>query len=128
MPELTPKQQRFAEEYLVDMNATQAAIRAGYSERTAYRTGCDNLKKPHIRVLIERGMEARSEKTGIDAQWVLDELEKQYGKCDEEGDRRTAVAALEKIGKHVDVEAFKEKREIENTHVVKSITRKIIDP
>ena len=45
---LTPKQQRFIDEYLVDLNATQAAIRAGYSAKTAYSIGIENLKKPEI--------------------------------------------------------------------------------
>lgn len=53
---LTDKQKRFCDEYLCDMNATQAAIRAGYSKRTAYRTGCDNLKKPQIRAYIDKRM------------------------------------------------------------------------
>lgn len=53
---LTDKQRRFCDEYLCDMNATQAAIRAGYSKRTAYRTGCDNLKKPQIRAYIDQQM------------------------------------------------------------------------
>ena len=43
---LTDKQRRFVEEYLVDLNATQAAIRAGYSKRTARQTGAENLSKP----------------------------------------------------------------------------------
>ncbi len=45
---LTPKQQRFVEEYLTDLNATQAAIRAGYSAKTAEVIGYENLRKPHI--------------------------------------------------------------------------------
>lgn len=53
---LTDKQKRFCDEYLCDMNATQAAIRAGYSKKTAYRTGCDNLKKPQIRAYIDKRM------------------------------------------------------------------------
>lgn len=53
---LTDKQKRFCDEYLCDMNATQAAIRAGYSKRTAYRTGADNLKKPQIRAYIDKRM------------------------------------------------------------------------
>ena len=43
---LTDRQERFCKEYIIDCNATQAAIRAGYSPRTAYRTGADNLRKP----------------------------------------------------------------------------------
>jgi len=53
MANLTPKQQRFVEEYLIDLNATQAAIRAGYSEKTAYSVGHENLKKPEIQKAIE---------------------------------------------------------------------------
>ncbi|QYM73370.1 terminase small subunit [Pseudochrobactrum sp. Wa41.01b-1] len=45
---LTTKQERFVTEYLVDLNATQAAIRAGYSEKTARQTGSENLSKPDI--------------------------------------------------------------------------------
>lgn len=48
MSSLTDKQQRFVEEYVVDFNATQAAIRAGYSEDTARQTGSENLSKPYI--------------------------------------------------------------------------------
>lgn len=53
---LTDKQKRFCDEYLIDMNATQAAVRAGYSKKTAYRTGCDNLKKAQIRAYIDARM------------------------------------------------------------------------
>lgn len=49
---LTPKQARFVDEYLVDFNATQAAIRAGYSEKTAYSIGWENLRKPEIKKAI----------------------------------------------------------------------------
>lgn len=51
---LTNKQKRFISEYLVDFNATQAAIRAGYSKKTAGVIGCENLKKPNISEEIER--------------------------------------------------------------------------
>lgn len=53
---MTEKQKRFADEYLIDLNATQAALRAGYSEKTAYRTGADNLKKPQISEYISERM------------------------------------------------------------------------
>lgn len=55
---LTPKQRRFVEEYCVDFNATQAAIRAGYSERTAYSIGSENLIKPEISEAIENRLES----------------------------------------------------------------------
>ena len=53
---LTAKQQRFCDEYLIDLNATQAAIRAGYSKKTAYSIGNENLKKPEIKAYIENRM------------------------------------------------------------------------
>lgn len=71
---LTGKQKRFVEEYLIDLNAAQAAIRAGYSKNTAYAIGHENLKKPKIAKAIARAQEQRSERTQIDADWVLTRL------------------------------------------------------
>lgn len=73
---LTAKQERFCEEYIIDLNATKAAIRAGYSEKTAYSIGQENLTKPEI---IERLSELRadiSENNGKLIQRVIDELVK----------------------------------------------------
>ncbi len=71
---MTPKQQRFVEEYLIDLNATQAAIRAGYSKKTARAVGSENLTKPDIRAAVAEAQQARSERTKIDADWVLKRL------------------------------------------------------
>jgi len=71
---LTPKQEAFVQEYLVDLNATQAAIRAGYSKRTAYRTGADNLKKPQIATAIAKAKVERAKRVEITADRVLEEL------------------------------------------------------
>jgi phage terminase small subunit len=71
---MTPKQQRFVDEYLIDLNATQAAIRAGYSERTARQAGAENLSKPDIATAIEAHTQDRSERTQIDADMVLQRL------------------------------------------------------
>ncbi|HWQ76568.1 MAG TPA: terminase small subunit [Syntrophomonas sp.] len=73
MAKLTAKQQRFVEEYLVDLNATQAAIRAGYSAKTAEVIGFENLRKPKIQELINKAMQGRSERTEITADRVLQE-------------------------------------------------------
>ncbi len=51
---MTPKQTRFIDEYLIDLNATQAAIRAGYSKKTAGQMGTENLSKPYIKVELEK--------------------------------------------------------------------------
>lgn len=56
---LTPKQQLFCDEYLIDLNATQAAIRAGYSEKTAKQIGQENLSKPDLKKYIEERLKAK---------------------------------------------------------------------
>jgi phage terminase small subunit len=73
---LTAKQQRFVDEYLIDLNATQAAIRAGYSARTARSISNENLTKPDIQSAIEKGMKARSSRVEITQDMVLRELAK----------------------------------------------------
>lgn len=73
---MTKKQKLFVEEYLIDLNATQAAIRAGYSSETAYSIGSENLKKPEIRARIDKAMAERSKRTGINQDRVLQELAK----------------------------------------------------
>lgn len=76
MAKLTDKQQRFVEEYLIDLNATQAAIRAGYSEKTAHSIGHENLNKPEIQEAIQIAMDERSKRTEITQDMVLAELAK----------------------------------------------------
>lgn len=68
---LTPKQQRFVDEYLVDLNATQAAIRTGFSERTAYSSGQRMLKKVEVARAIGAAQKDLSERTKITQDMVL---------------------------------------------------------
>jgi phage terminase small subunit len=72
---LNDKQARFVAEYLVDLNATKAAERAGYSPKTAYAQGCRLLKHAEVASEIERRQKERAETTGITAERVLRELE-----------------------------------------------------
>lgn len=76
MAKLSPKQQRFVDEYLIDLNATQAAIRAGYSAQTAAVIGSENLIKPNISNAIAQAQAARSRRTGINQDRVILELAK----------------------------------------------------
>lgn len=76
MAKLTEKQQRFVDEYLIDLNATQAAIRAGYSARTANEQGSQNLAKLSIQQAIAERMAERSKRTGINQDRVVLELAK----------------------------------------------------
>ena len=73
---MTAKQERFVEEYLIDLNATQAAIRAGYSPDSARDIGCENLTKPNIKAAIDRAMAERSRRTGINQDRVIQEIAK----------------------------------------------------
>ena len=71
---LTEKQQRFVDEYLIDLNATQAAIRAGYSVKTANEHGSQNLAKLSIQQAIAEQMAERSKRTGVNQDRVVLEL------------------------------------------------------
>ena len=68
---LLPRQQRFVEEYLVDLNATQAAVRAGYSERWAGVNADKLLKNTSVAKAVQEGMAARSARTEVTQDWVL---------------------------------------------------------
>jgi len=157
MRPLTPKQKAFVDEYLIDLNATQAAIRAGYSPKTAFRIGAENLQKPATQAAIRAAMAERTARTEITADYVLTRLvEIDQMDCldilsntgaikpvlewpkiwrqfisgfdvsdlfDGSGDDRQMVGVLKKIkwpdkvknleliGKHVNVQAFREKVE-----------------
>lgn len=76
MAKLTPKQKRFVAEYLVDLNATQAAIRAGYSEKRASEIGYQLLQKTTVQAEIRKAMADREERTGVTQDWVVQELYK----------------------------------------------------
>ena len=76
MAKLTQKQQRFVEEYLIDLNATQAAIRAGYSVKTANEQGSQNLAKLSIQSAIAEAMAERSKRTGVNQDRVVQEIAK----------------------------------------------------
>lgn len=161
MSDLTAKQARFVEEYLVDLNATQAAIRAGYAEKSASVEGARLLANAKVGEAVAAGLKARSERTKIDADWVLTRLAEEADAdladlYDDDGNlkpmkdwpkiwRKGLVAGIETltefetvdgkkepvgvvrkiklsdrikrvelIGKHVDVQAFREKVSLEN--------------
>ena len=71
---LTAKQQRFADEYLIDLNATQAAIRAGYSPKSAEQQGSALLRNPKVRAYIDARMAEHSRRTGVTQERIIREL------------------------------------------------------
>jgi phage terminase small subunit len=102
MAELTDKQKAFVEEYLIDLNATQAAIRAGYSEKTARQVGNENLTKPDVADAIAAAQAERSQRTEVSADRVLLELARisfsdamRHYVIDEEGNVQLAEGAPE---------------------------------
>ncbi len=111
---LTEKQNRFCKEYLVDMNATQAAIRAGYSKKTANRIASENLSKPGIQKHLSQLINQQEKRTEINADSVINRLDQIANRCMQEvpvivngvktGEHRFnptgAIRALELLGKH----------------------------
>jgi phage terminase small subunit len=95
---LTDKQQRFVEEYLVDLNASAAARRAGYSEKTAGAIGDENLKKPEIAAAVQAAMDERSQRTEISADYVLTTIRETIERC------RQAKPVMDRKGEPVMVE------------------------
>ena len=117
-PKLTAKQEMFCLEYLIDLNATQAAIRAGYKSDNAKQTATENLSKPIIAERIATLFDERSRETKIDAAYVLKMSDELLKRCMVEGEDFSpsgAGKALDLIGKHVDVQAFNEKSTTETT-------------
>lgn len=106
---LTDKQQAFVAEFLVDLNATQAAIRAGYSVKTAYAIGEENLKKPEIAHAIAQAKAERAEKTQRTALNVLKDIQDVSKEARDGGDLKTALKGYELEGKHLGM--FKERME-----------------
>ncbi len=78
---LNDRQRRFVAEYLVDLNATQAAIRAGYSPKTAKQQGSRLLTQADVQAAVELGQQKREVRTGITADYVLSSLQEVAQRC-----------------------------------------------
>lgn len=100
MAKLTAKQQKFCDEYLVDLNATQAAIRAGYSKHTANEQGAQNLAKLSIREYIEEKQKEISDRNDITIDFVLNGIKDIALQGEQENNR---LKAFELLGKHTGV-------------------------
>ena len=98
---LTAKQARFVEEYLIDLNATQAAIRAGYSAKTAHTIGHENLSKPEIAAAISAAKADRSERTEITLDYVLTRLMAEAEREGEGASHAARVSALKELRAHI---------------------------
>lgn len=98
-PRLTPRQERFVAEYLVDLNATQAAIRAGYSPKTASAIGAENLRKPQLAAAVRVAARERAAATEITAANVLRRLAS-IG-FNDDATHTEQTRALELLGRHL---------------------------
>lgn len=108
---LTAKQEAFCREYLIDLNGTQAAIRAGYSSKRADAIGYENLRKPEIAAAIQKAMTDRAERVQRSADDVLKDIQRVKESCmaeafDQQGnavmaDPKAALKALELEGRHL---------------------------
>ncbi len=118
--ELNTQQKSFCEEYLVDDNATQAAIRAGYPERSASSIGNENRKKPKIQKYISELKEARSLRTQVTADRVLEELAK-IGFAKKGVKTGHKLKALGMLGKHVGI--FDNQPNLEKQAWIKDVSK-----
>ena len=133
---LSEKQRRFVDEYLIDLNATQAAIRAGYSEKTANEMGAQNLAKLSIKSEIEKRINDRKERTQITQDKVLKDIEliKQDAmrtKIDASGNTEminhsAALKACELQGKHLAMFTDKQDVNLNGSLAITKIERVIV--
>jgi len=95
---LNPKRAAFVREYLIDLNASAAARRAGYSPRTSDRTGYDLLRNPEVAAAVQAAVEQRAQTTQVNAEMVVTGLQA----IAEGGTSESArVRAYELLGKHI---------------------------
>ena len=101
--ELTKKQAAFCAEYLKDLNATQAAIRAGYSEKTAKEQASRLLINVNIKKIVQKNMDARSKRTEITADYILYGIRDTIERCcsAEEHNPSSALKGYELLGRHL---------------------------
>lgn len=96
---LNPRQKRFVSEYTIDCNATQAAIRAGYSRKTAKQIASRLLTNVDVADAVAKAVEKRAAKAEIDAAWLLDQTVDLYNECRRAKDRGNARSTAELIAK-----------------------------
>jgi phage terminase small subunit len=106
---ITPKQRRFVDEYLVDLNATQAAVRAGYRPHHARQMGSENLSKPVIADAIAVAQQARRERLQITQDGVLRGLHREATLTSDGASHAARVSAWTQLGKHLGM--FVERRQ-----------------
>jgi phage terminase small subunit len=100
---LTPKQAAFVNEYLIDLNASAAARRAGYSPRTSDRTGYELLRKPEIHTAVQQAQQERAKATHITAEMVLERLRIEAEGQGPDTTSAARIRAAELLGRHIGI-------------------------
>lgn len=121
---MTPKQKAFCQEYLKDLNATQAAIRAGYSAKTAHVIGAENLTKPIIASYLQQETSQRAEKVQITAEMVLKQIMEDRDDAKERGQLSVSMKGNELLAKHLGM--FIERHEVKDVSDVDNMTEQEI--
>lgn len=116
---MNPRQQKFVDEYCVDLNATQAAIRAGYNQKTASVIGNENLRKPYIKQAIEERLQKNVQKNDITVELVLGGIKEiAFKQNAKETDR---LRALELLGKYLKMFTDKIETKVETNEPIKVV-------
>lgn len=127
---LTHKEQRFITEYIVDWNATRAAIAGGYSPRSASKIGSELLTKPHIKAEVSKALKDQEKRTLIAADAVLKRIDRVAQKAEAAGDYSAATRANQLLGQHYKL--FTDKQEISGPNggpiEITEIRRVVVDP
>lgn len=113
MPALTnERHEMFCQEFVKDLNASQAAIRCGYSVGSSRQQGARLMSDANILKRVDELKLERSERTKIDVDYVLKRATMMHEECWKRDDAKNAIAALKLVGDHVNVQAFKQHTEI----------------
>lgn len=99
--DLKKKEERFCQEYVIDYNGTQAAIRAGYKESDAANRATRLLRKAEVSARVHELEKEIAERLGLSQDYVVIQLVQRYEECREQKDAKNALKALELIGKHL---------------------------
>ncbi len=101
MAGLKPKEERFCQEYVIDYNGTQAAIRSGYKESDAANRATRLLKKAEVSARIRELEKEMAERLALSQDYVVIQLVQRYNECKAQNDNKNALKALELMGKHL---------------------------
>lgn len=115
MTKLNAKQQAFVDEYCIDKNATQAAIRAGYSEKTAKEIGCENLTKPNIRAAIDEKLKEHAQRCDVTVDQIAFNIQRIANRAEETDELHTALKGQMDLAKLLGLVV--DKSESKNEHI-----------